>query len=86
MKIDAYDIRDKKIKLEVYKVQITLFGGPGCLIYNEDRTEIWETHNENEVNQIKNFIKSEKAFVAGQYNKKTGKIIIMHLLPDKDLF
>jgi hypothetical protein len=29
---------------------------------------------------------SDEAFIAGQYNKKTGKIIIMHLLPDENLF
>lgn len=86
MKIDAYDVRNKPIKLEVYKVQIALFGGPGCLIYNEDKTELYETHDKSEVEAIHKFIKKEKAFIAGQYNKKTGKIIIMHLLPDENLF
>ncbi len=86
MKVPAYDIRNKPIELEVYKVQVSIFGKPGCLIYNEDRSELYETDDKDEVKAIKSFVKKYKAFVAGKYDKKTGKIIIMHLLPDENLF
>lgn len=87
MKVVAYDVRNKPIELEVYKVQIALFGGPSCLIYNETRDETYETHDKKEVERIQKFIeKKTKAFVAGQYNKKNGKIILMHLLEEKNLF
>ena len=86
MKIDAYDINNKKIKLEVFKVQIALFGGPAALIYNETRDIMYETTDKNEVREIRKLIKKEKAFVAGEYVKKTGKVILMHVLPDTNLF
>ena len=59
----------------------------GCLIYNEDRTEIWETSDKKEIKIIKDFVENKtKSYVAGTHDKKTGKIIMMHLLPDKNLF
>lgn len=59
------------LELEVYKVQIALFGGPGALIYNEDKTELYETHDAAEVREIGKMIKGkDKAFVAGYYNDK----------------
>lgn len=70
MKVKAY-LDTEELELEVYKVQIAIFGGPGCLIYNEDRTEQYETHNPKEVNEISKLIKGKsKAFVAGYYNDK----------------
>lgn len=87
MKINAYDANNNPIELEVYKVQLSLFGLPGVLIYNEDRTETYQTHNENEINVISKFVKNKyKSFAAGTYDKKTGKIILMHALPDENLF
>ena len=41
------------IPLEVYKVQVALFGGPSVLIYNEDRTQQWEETKPNNVKSNK---------------------------------
>jgi len=68
------------IELEVYKVQIALFGGPGVLIYNEDRTEEWEETNPKEVKAISKFVENQsKSFVAGYLNDE-GQICLEKLL------
>ena len=51
-----YKIENKMIPLEVYKVQVALFGGPSVLIYNEDRTQQWEETKPNNVKAIREFI------------------------------
>lgn len=71
---------------EIYKIQIALFGGPAALIYNEDRTQMYETTDKDEVADLSNFIGSKKAFVAGKYNDKTEKIDFVKLLSDTNLF
>lgn len=87
MKYDAYDVRNpnKGEKLEVYKIQVALFGGPGILIYNEDRTQEWEDFNPNNVNAIREFIGIDayKAYACG-YQDKNGKIILVDTVPEKE--
>ncbi len=68
------------LELEVYKVQIALFGGPSALIYNEDRTEIWQEDEPEKVKVISKFVRNKpKAFVAGYLNDK-GQICLEKLL------
>ena len=82
MKIKTY-LKDIEIELEVYKVQVALFGGPSVLIYNEDRTQIYETQKPEEVKTICNFIGKNKikAYVCGSQNKK-GQIVMQKVIPE----
>jgi len=74
----------KEVLKEIYKVQVALFGGPGILIYNEDRSELWETHNKKEVSVIRNVIgkSNVKGYVAGHLNEN-GQIVIEKAIPYK---
>lgn len=73
-----------KQKLQVYKVQTAIFGTPSVLIYNEDRTELWEDSKPNRVKAIKDLIgNKEKAYVVG-YSDDNGIIHILEVLTDKD--
>lgn len=69
---------------EVYKVQVALFGGPGVMIYNEDRTQLYETHNAAEIKAIRKFIgnKTVKSYIAG-YQNANGQIIMEKVIPNK---
>lgn len=79
MKIKA-KLAGAPVELEVYKVQIALFGGPAVLIYNEDRSEQWEETSPEGVKAISEFIKHQpKSFVAGYCNDK-GQICLEKLL------
>lgn len=81
MKIKAYLDTDE-IELEVFKVQVSLFGQPAVLIYNEDRTELYEETNPKDIKYIRNFIgrNTVKTYVAGNINPE-GKIVLMKVLP-----
>lgn len=72
----------KEVLKEVYKVQISLFDKSGALIYNEDRSERWETHNKTEVKLIQRFIgkSNRKAYVAGYLNSN-GQIVMEKVIP-----
>lgn len=82
MKINAYLDKDE-LELEVYKVQVALFGGPSILIYNEDRTQMYETHNRNEVKEMQKLIgrQTTKCYVCGNQNSD-GKIVLMKVIPN----
>lgn len=82
MKIEAY-LEGRKLKLEVYKVQVALFGGPSILIYNEDKTQMYETSNRNEVNEMLKFIGKGnfKVYACGNRNSD-GKITLMQVIPN----
>lgn len=84
MKINAYIDKDK-LELEVYKVQVSLFGQPAILIYNEDRSYIYEETNQKVIESIKNLIGKNtiKTYVAGNVDPE-GKIRLMKVLP-KDI-
>ena len=79
MKYDAYDVRNPKPeKLEVYKLQTALFGGPSVLIYNEDRTQEWEEHKKNNVKALQEFMGPGvvKCYACGFQNEK-GQIMLL---------
>ena len=84
MKINAY-IDKNKLELEVYKVQVSLFGQPAILIYNEDRSYMYEETNQKVIESIKNLIGKNtiKTYVAGNVDPE-GKIHLMKVLP-KDI-
>lgn len=81
MKINAY-LEGAELELEVYKVQIALFGGPSALIYNEDRSQLWQVHSEKEVKEIRKLIgrNTVKCYVAGNLNPE-GQIVLMKTIP-----
>lgn len=83
MKIEAYLGKDK-LELEVYKVQVALFGGPSILIYNEDRSQTYQVHSEKEVKEIRKLIgkSTVKCYVCGNQNPE-GQIVMMKVIPDK---
>lgn len=86
MKYDAYDLRSPTPteKLEVYKVQVALFGGPSVLIYNEDRTQEWEEHKPNNVEALRKFIGKDtaKCYCCGYQNDK-GQIVLVDIVKNK---
>lgn len=69
---------------EVYKVQVSLFGGPSILIYNEDRTQLYQVHSTIEIKAIQKFIGKNKVkvYVAG-YQNEDGQIVMEKVIPDK---
>lgn len=73
---------NKEVLREVYKVQVAIFGGPAVLIYNEDRTETYETTNPKEVANIRKFIgpNTVKTYIVG-YLDKNGKIVMEKVVP-----
>ena len=82
MKIKAY-IDINEIELEVFKVQTSLFGQPAVLIYNEDRTILYEETNLEAIKHIKKLIGQNtiKTYVAGSMNSD-GKIVLTKVLPN----
>lgn len=86
MKYPAYHV-DHKGELEVYKVQVALFGGPSVLIYNEDKTQLWEESNKNNVETLRNFIGKNtiKCYCIGYQNKK-GQIMLVDKINDEKYF
>lgn len=71
-KNNFYKLDGEFVPLEVYKVQVALFGGPSVLIYNEDRTQQWEETKPNNVKAIREFIgmNTYKCYCCGFCNKK----------------
>lgn len=82
MKIKAY-LGKEELELEVYKVQVAIFGEPSALIYNEDRTQLYQMHARKEVKAIRKFIgkKTLKCYVGGILNPE-GQIQLMKVIPD----
>lgn len=80
MKYDAYDVRNpnKGEKLEVYKLQTALFGGPAVLIYNEDKTEQWEETELNNVKVLQEFMGKNvvKCYACGFKNEKDQIVLV----------
>lgn len=68
--------------MEVFKVQVSLFGQPAVLIYNEDRSYMYEETNQKAIKSIRNFIRKStiKTYVAGNVDPE-GKIQLMKVLP-----
>lgn len=83
MKIKAYLDIDE-IELEVFKVQVSLFGQPAVLICNEDRTALYEETNSKAIKSIRSLIGKNvaKAYVAGNIDPE-GKIVLMKVLPNE---
>lgn len=79
-------VNNKFIPLEVYKIQTSIFGST-VLIYNEDKSNIWEEHEPNNVKVIKDFIgrNIEKCYATGYLNKK-GQIVLVDLIQDKKYY
>lgn len=87
MKYPAYH-KDHKGQLEVYKVQIALFGGPAALIYNEGRTQMHEETSPNNVAALRSFIGDhvEKCYCCGYYDEETEKIVLVDKITDTKYF
>lgn len=89
MKYNAYDIRNpnKTEKLEVYKLQTSLFSTAGStvLIYNEDRTQMWEETKPNNVKALQEFMGKHiaKCYACGYQNEK-GQIVLVDKVPEKE--
>ena len=79
-----YKTKNKIVPLEVYKVQVALFGGPSVLIYNEDRTQEWEETKPKNVKALLNFIGKNivKCYCAG-YQNDNGQIVLVDKIEDK---
>ena len=73
----------QKVKLEVYKVQVSIFGTPAVLIYNEDRSQSYEETNPNNIKAIRDFIGKNtlKCYIAGNMNSD-GKIVFQKVIPN----
>ena len=82
MKIKAYIGKDE-LELEVYKVQVAMFGRPSILICNEDKSQRYEVHAEKEIKAIRKFIgkKTIKCYVCGNQNPE-GQIVMMKVIPN----
>ena len=78
------DLDGNSVTKEVYKVQIALFGGPSALMYNEDKTQTYETNNRQEVKAIRDFIGkgNVKVYVMGHLNNN-GQIVMEKVIPKK---
>ena len=82
MKIKCY-IGKIEVELEVYKVQVSLFGKtPSVLIYNEDKSQLYETCDKKEVMKIRKFIghTTIKCYIAGNQNED-GRIVFQKVIP-----
>ena len=82
MKIKCY-IGKVELELEVYKVQVSLFGKtPSVLIYNEDKSQLYETCDRKELKTIRKFIgnKTLKCYVTGNQTED-GKIVFQKVIP-----
>ena len=75
-------LNDRPVELEVYKVQVALFGGPSVLIYNEDRTQQWQEDKPNNVKALRKFIgnRNVKVYALG-YQDFAGRIVLQKVLP-----
>ena len=88
MKCSYYDVRNPNPTepLEVYKLQTSLFStvGSTVLIYNEDRTQVWEETKPNNVKALQKFMGKHvlKCYACGYQNKK-GQIVLVDLVKDK---
>ena len=71
-KNNFYKIDGKIIPLEVYKLQTALFGDPSVLIYNEDKTQLWEETKPNNVKVLQKFMGKNvvKCYACGFQNDK----------------
>lgn len=81
MKLKCY-IGKEALELEVYKVQVSIFGCNAVLIYNEDRTQTWKETDKNNIKAIRNFIGKDimKTYIVGRQDKK-GRIVMMKPIP-----
>ena len=86
MKYPAYHV-DHEGQLEVYKIQVALFGGPGVLIYNEDRTQMLNEMNPKNVKVLRKFIGENviKCYCCGYQNKK-GQIVLVDKINDQKYY
>lgn len=89
MKYPAYHV-DHKGKLEVYKMQTSVFSSDGIgsvLIYNEDRTQLWEEFEPNNVKTLKDFMGKDvvKCYAIGFQNKK-GQIQLVDKINEPKYF
>ena len=86
MKDPAFHLAHKG-ELEVYKVQVALFGGPSVLIYNEDRTQEWEEHKKNNVEALIKFIGKGvvKCYCCG-YQNEQGQIVLVDKIYNEKYF
>lgn len=84
-KNNFYKVGKKVVPLEVYKVQVALFGGPSVLIYNEDKTQVWEEHKKNNVETLINFIGKNivKCYCAG-YQNEQGQIVLVDKVEEQE--
>ena len=80
MKVPYYH-KDHEGPLEVYKMQTSLFSSlhkGSVLIYNEDRTQLWEEFGERNVKALQKFMGKNvvKCYACG-YQDENGKIILV---------
>lgn len=82
MKIKAY-LGKEELELEVYKVQVSIFGEQSILIYNEDKTQLYQVYASKEVKAIRKFIgkKTLKCYVSGVLSPE-GQIQLMKVIPN----
>ena len=87
MKYPAYH-KDHKGQLEVYKVQIALFGGPAALIYNEDKSDMWEETDPKRVSELRHLIGNNvvKCYWCGYHDEKTDKIVLVDKVNEPKYF
>ena len=80
----VYMVKGKMVPLEIYKVQVALFGGPSVLIYNEDRSQMHEEYNPNNVKVLQEFIGKNvvKCYCCG-YLDDNGKINLVDKVNDE---
>ena len=80
----GYKLGNQIMPLEIYKLQTALFGGPSVLIYNEDRTQEWEEHKDNNVKALQEFMGKDviKCYACGFQNPKTGQIQLVEKIED----
>lgn len=88
MKYPAYHI-DYDGELEVYKLQTSLFSTAGStvLIYNEDRTQMWEETKLNNVKALQEFMGKGvvKCYAIGFQNNK-GQIQLVDKIDEPKYF
>ena len=87
MKYPAYHV-DHKGELEVYKMQTSLFSSDGIgsvLIYNEDRTQLWEEFKPNNVKALREFMGKNvvKCYACGYQNDK-GQIVLVDKIDEEE--
>lgn len=82
MKIKAY-LGKEELELEVYKVQVSIFGKQSILVYNEDKTQLYQVYADKEIKAIRKLIgkKTLKCYVCGILNPE-GQIQLMKVIPN----